>query len=126
MKDGERMNQEQAKAWLPLIQAVAEGKKLQIKHRSLNANTMMRDSPRFKWRDYEGLFADLFVGTAAEFRIKPEQKKGWYRVALKKSDNDKYYTMSYELEEEELWQVNNRNFVRWLTDRIEYELPKGE
>src|SRR5574343_68666 len=104
------MNQEQAKAWLPLIQAVAEGKTLQLKHRSLNANTGMRDSPRFKWKDYNGLFSDLFVDAADKFRIKPEPKKQWYRVA--KMRGNLFYTTTADNDRDERNMEGHPYFVQ--------------
>ena len=128
------MNKEQAKAWLPLIQAVAEGKTLQLKHRSLNANTGTRDSPRFQWKDYEGQFVGLLADVIDEFRIKPEPKKQSFRVALLEFDvrdfgaaNKKNVYVASAVEGGKCDDLSKQsNFIRWLTDRIEYELPEGE
>jgi len=52
-----------------------------------------------------------------------ENKKLWYRVAIK-SNNSGFYTMTADSKDEEKFEETTHNFVRWLTDRIEYELPE--
>lgn len=109
------MNQEQAKAWLPLIQAVAEGKTLQIVK-------MNQGSREPVWCDVESSeFIYFNLGEYARFRIKPEPKKAWYRVALLKSSGGHVWTDTYEGGTEQI--EKEPQFVRWLTERIEYELP---
>lgn len=103
------MNQDQAKAWLPLIQAVAEGKTIQV-------NIGTYNQP--KWQDTEYF---NFACHVEAHRIKPEPKKAWYRVALFRNG-----TKTAELEPEVRRWSDNPNFIRWLTDKIEYELPEGE
>lgn len=108
------MNQEQAKAWLPLIQAVAEGKTIQ-----LNDFDWIEGQIGHKWSDVGAID---FTKSVIRYRIKPEPRKAWYRVVLFRNG-----TTTAETEyEEKRWSENNPNFVRWLTDRIEYELPEGE
>lgn len=109
------MNKEQAKAWLPLIQALAEGKTIQL-------NVCTVESPI--WRNAQGIstHSDL-LGC---YRIKPEPKKQWYRVGLVEKPKGNFYTISADHDEaEEAW-VKSSEFIKWLTDRIEYELPEGE
>ena len=107
------MNQSQAKEWLPLIQAVAEGKTLQ-------GNYGTDDKPN--WKDVARLNFDCEVEA---YRIKPEPKKAWYRVALLLLDKGCYtWTDDNNGGEDDL--EKDKRFVRWLTDRIEYELPEGE
>lgn len=115
------MNQSQAKAWLPLIQAVADGKTIQTKMKCAQ-------NPYGKWIDLNLIYgfplkdAIYCARDPNEFRIKPEPKKAWYRIALHKSGA--IVTLG-EGDDEQAWQ-NKNGFVRWLTDRIEYELPEGE
>jgi hypothetical protein len=114
------MNQEQAKEWLPLIQAVADGKTIQ-------GNYGTDDKPN--WKDVARLNFDCEVEA---YRIKPEPKKGWYRVGLLKTDEGEFFTTTadstdpYEDPEQTYLDEWSEDFVRWLTDRIEYELPEGE
>ncbi len=57
------MNKENAKDFLPLVQALADGKVIQI------------DNGHGKWIDLEG--GVHFGAEAAEYRIKPEPKDIW-------------------------------------------------
>lgn len=110
------MNQEQAKAWLPLIQAVAEGKTIQTLKLGMNG---------ISWGDC-GLYLGYDEMARLDpkcFRIKPEQKKQTYRVALKRTDNIFYPIIAEQPHEEAVIQTGS-NFVEWLTDRIEYTLPE--
>lgn len=105
------MNQEQAKAWLPLIQAVADGKMIQVKSRNAG------------WVDINEISG--YFSTETEFlRIKP--KKYQCRIFLIQCKTGKYgFGVCHTNDEEDEVQSYNE-FVRWLTDRIEYELPEGE
>lgn len=73
------------------------------------------------WFDLEitGSFIPDF--TTDVYRIKPEPNR--YRVGLFK-DNDFYYTMIFERndERESKFLEQKPNFVKWLTDWIEYEV----
>lgn len=104
------MNKEQAKAWLPLIQAVAEGKTLQGKYCDM-------------WYDAGG---DSFNKDASLYRIKPEPKKQWYRVGICKNLAGNVVTFLFQNDALEFGFENSPGFIRWLTDRIEYELPEVE
>lgn len=107
------MNQEQAKAWLPLVQAVADGKTIQIK------------PLKGIWQDCRIDFSDDTVDNIEvdRFRIKPEPKKSWYRVA--KMDAAVGICEIANHIEDEINISGRVEFVCWLTDRIEYELPEG-
>lgn len=100
------MNKENAKDYLPLVQALADGKTIQSIHNG-------------EWFDLPN---PSFNGAANLYRIKPEPKKGWYRVALFKNG----VTCTEFEEEEEKCEKHNSYFIRWLTDRIEYTLPEGD
>jgi len=101
------MNASNAKDYLPLVQALADGKKIQ------------KFSDGDGWEDVR---SPSFESPAKLYRIKPEPKKGWYRVVLFKNGT----TTAEDEDQEKRWSENNPNFVRWLTDRIEYELPGGD
>jgi len=101
------MNASNAKDYLPLVQALAEGKTIEF----LNSNA--------QWEDCE---YPSFNQMPVRYRIKPEPKKGWYRVVLFKNGT----TTAEDEDQEKRWSENNPNFVRWLTDRIEYTLPEGD
>jgi len=109
------MNKEQAKAWLPLIQAVADGKTLQSKTLS------------GRWVDSLG--GDMTIVTfksPESFRIKPEPKKQQYRICLIHYKTGKYGVGVCQTNDEEEEVQSHDEFVRWLTDQVEYELPEGE
>lgn len=61
------MTREQAKALLPIIQAYAEGKRIQVKYSSHESD---------QWMDYTGLNLNLHDETWA-WRIKPEPREFW-------------------------------------------------
>lgn len=101
------MNKENARDYLPLVQALAEGKTIQSIHNG-------------EWFDLPNA---SFSGAANLYRIKPEPKKGWYRVALWSGTlGCRMVTLAISDYEEKQCE-DQRDFVRWLTDRIEYELP---
>lgn len=117
------MDKAQAKAWLPLIQAVAEGKTIQLKDivcvRHVEGSQYATIT---QWVDSD-LPSDNFAACDPScYRIKPEPKARWFRVALHKSGAIGLLSVG---DDEEMWQKKSY-FVRWLTDRIEYELPEGE
>ena len=114
------MNKEQAKAWLPLIQAVADGKTLQKAIYKFAQDSQGKDI--YEWSDDFYELKELFNLELEFIRIKPEPKKAWCRMALFKSGT---LVTLYDGDDEQAWQSKS-NFVRWLTDRIEYELPEGE
>lgn len=112
------MNKENAKEFLPLVQALAEGKTIQ-----------------FELAD--GTWSDLnrvdFTESPSEYRIKPEQKKDWVRLALLKDEKEYFSGIAYkDIGESEDEIINGledlycAHFIRWLTDRIEYTLPEGD
>lgn len=113
------MNQEQAKAWLPLIQAVAEGKTIEVKSHSSDSQGWT-DCTRY-------LLAVIESGVSVnDVRIKPEPKKQSYRVALIKNMTGHFVPCAVHDKAAEGSFERSSGFVRWLTDRIEYELPEGE
>ena len=119
------MNARQAKEWLPLIQALAEGKTLQISNCRTVKDYM--NGVGAKWEDIDGSpFSQNQFTSAKYYRIKPEPKKEWYRVALWKGTlGCRMVTLAIGDYEEKQCE-DQGDFVRWLTDRIEYELPEGE
>lgn len=98
------MNKDNAKDYLPLVQALAEGKTIQCMAYGAT-----------QWNDIASPAWDMLP---ARYRIKPEPVKGWYRVALFKGD----VTWSVDNETAEKNFGGSNGFVRWLTDRIEYEV----
>jgi hypothetical protein len=120
------MNQSQAKEWLPLIQALAEGKTAQRVTADLDNSTA-------NWLDIKNLqldFDTLDRINPCFYRIKPEPKKQWCRMYLVKgaignSGECFYSAIAKNGHIRELDDVEKSPiFVRWLTDRIEYELPE--
>ena len=112
------MNKENAKDYLPLVQALAEGKTIQYK---------LEDG---EWADVP---QPIFNEEVSSYRIKPEPKKDWARLALLKDDKEYFSGRADkdmgESEDEIIKGLEDlycAQFVRWLTDRIEYTLPEGE
>jgi len=110
------MDKNNAKDYLPLVQALADGKIIQV-------------------LDVTGKYIDIrgnimFSSDADQYRIKPEPKKGWYRVALCSNmvrGCRVTYTTTIDTEWEEGELTDNpTDFVQWLTDFVEYELPEEE
>lgn len=111
------MNKDTAKDYLPLVQALAEGKTIQV----INSDGSWTDLINF-----------VMMEDASKYRIKPEPKKQWCRMYLVKgvigNTGECFYSAIAlnghirELEDVEKSPI----FVRWLTDRIEYTLPEGD
>ena len=105
------MNKDNARDYLPLVQALAEGKTIQCMNSDVG------------WIDLESVRFDSCVES---YRIKPEPKKAWYRVALWSGTlGCRMVTLAISDYEEKQCE-DQRDFVRWLTDRIEYTLPECE
>jgi hypothetical protein len=102
------MNKHNAKDYLPLVQALAEGKTVQAREHHGSSC----------WVDVSNPFFDV---PACDYRIKPEPVKRWYRVALMKSAKTSW-AVSVESEEEIAAVERYQQFSRWLTDRIDYEV----
>ena len=88
-----------------VIIAWAEGKDVQVWDRG----------PK-RWCDVK-TSAPIFVEDW-EYRIKPPAKK--YRVALLKNDNESYPTSANNQAHADIIE-SRKDFVRWLTDWVEYE-----
>lgn len=109
---------EEAKRRAELYQALADGKTLQI----CEEKAHLKDIDVWIDIGYGEAIGRLCFISLDKLRIKPEPKKGWYRVALFKNG-----TATAETEyQEERFTKNFPSFIRWLTDRIEYELPEEE
>lgn len=94
------MTPERAKELLPIIQAFAEGKPIESKAR-VNGCWRLIDNPLFR--------------AGFDYRIAKEEK--WYRVALCDT-----YTTTADTEEEEKTYEECGYFIRWLTDRVYYDV----
>lgn len=107
------MNKDTAKDYLPLVQALAEGKTIEYEYIA------------GKWREVENI--DTIGLSPKAYRIKPEPKKQSYRVGLFKDDEGIFFTYSIdEIMNFDVYETyeTKPTFVRWLTDRIEYTLPE--
>ena len=115
------MSREEAKRRAELYQALADGKTLQVHFGATD-----------EWRDIDvGEPEEIkrvheFMSYQGMLRIKPERKKAWYRVGLMKFKSGKYFPCVCNSEDIEAHIISNDEFVEWLTDRIEYELPEGD
>ena len=107
------MNKEQAKELLPFMQAVADGKTIQVC--SLGKN----------WEDIEMDFGDSFIEKVDlySFRVKPEPKKSWCRLYLMFEDGG-FYVRAINNSIDEKTYPKTASFHSWITDRIEYEIPE--
>jgi len=105
------MDKNNAKDYLPFVQALADGKTIQH----------LSDG---EWIDLSQV---LFCNEdASEYRIKPEPKKGWYRVALCANTFNGVRVVYTTTVESEVDELDVPDFIKWLTDRVEYELPEEE
>lgn len=111
------MNKDNARDYLPLVQALAEGKTLQKRITGFSED---------RWED---VINAIFSEPESYYRIKPELKKQSYRVGLFKDDEGIFFTYSVdEIINFHVYEAyeTKKTFVRWLTDRIEYTLPEGD
>lgn len=106
---------EEAKRRAELYQALADGKTLQ-------ELSKYRD-----WIDLKPEISMQALRSEYEFqlRIKPEPKKQCYRVGLYQNTLGNFAPVIMMSEGSEREFEKSSGFVRWLTDRIEYELPEG-
>lgn len=112
------MDKETAKYYLPLVKALAEGKTIQV-----------RKSDIAEVEEWVDVYAPEFKLSPDHYRIKPQPKKNWYRVALMR-DGDTFTTFTCENDgpSDNVSNLESNvamDFVCWLTDRIEYEIPDG-
>lgn len=109
------MNKEQAKEWLPLIQAAVDGKALQLK-----VFAWVEGQLTINWIDVCG---DIdFQISPSRLRIKPTPLKAWYRVALYKNGTVGLFTVGDDLESV----TRATHFSQWLTKKVWYEMPEDE
>ena len=92
------------------IVAFAEGKQLQWWH------PFVEEWVDFDWEVYNGPWAP----PTGQWRVKPETR--WYRVALIKSQIGELWVGTADEESDEVTLQNSLQFVRWLTDRVEYNV----
>lgn len=106
------MNKSNASKWMELGSAMLQGK------------TIQRLDKR-EWVDVETI--NTISYNPESFRIKPEQKKGYYRIFMKKDgriellssiNRDGLKNMEAECESSYI------PFFRWITDRMDYEIPE--
>lgn len=96
------MNKENAKDFLPLVQALANGKTIQGNHKIDG------------WSDLENVKFD--DNNTSNYRVKPEPVKQWYRVA----EFSGMGCIIVENADAETTTSRAIRFIRWLTDRIYY------
>jgi hypothetical protein len=97
------MNKENALQFLPLIHALAEGKTIQV----------------MGGMGYMDVLNPSFNDAISAYRIKPESRKSWYRVARKE---DGVMIAGPEDNHSEKEVEGKDYFIEWLTGRIEYEI----
>jgi hypothetical protein len=77
-----------------------------------------------EWVDYSPEWSDfgpwLYNKLLYIWRVKPKFKTGWYRVALKSNGNVAIAYSRYNID-----YSKQSDFVRWLTDHIEYEYEES-
>lgn len=80
-----------------------------------------------RWVDVEsyGISFAVIERRSENIRIKLEPKKAWYRVSMCKDGRLRFLTSRDGVEAEQSVELL-KDFLRWLTDRIEYELPEIE
>lgn len=108
--------QEKAQEVAKLYQAFADGNTLQFLSDSLN-----------KWVDWSesaSTDAPYIVGNNInKWRVKPEAKTIWYRVALmKNNDSEIFYLSMVNCDASEFNAKGSRAFIKWETDRVYVEV----
>lgn len=107
------MNASNAHLFLPLVVALAEGKKLQFDESGIEGEVNWIDANELSFHHHPTFY-----------RIKPEIKTAWYRVAeYYWNPTTKYVTTVFTDEMEREYQ-ECKTFIRWLTERIPYEVSK--
>jgi hypothetical protein len=101
------ITKENAHLYIPHLQALSEGKDIQFLASSNNNH----------W---------VNVGNAINFSLPPEYyrvnpDKKWCRIGLLRSADQTPYTIKISDVRDETMISTHVRFVRWLTDRIEYE-----
>ena len=100
------MNRDNAHLYLPLVQALAEGKTIQYSNKNY---------PHYAWKTLDDFTLD---GEPDCYRIKPEPKTAWYRVA-----ETTLGLMLCNNERDESLIEHNPGFKRWL-DTVTYEVTE--
>ncbi len=72
------------------------------------------------WRDVK----DPSWGSNNKYRVKPAPVIAWYRVAELDGKNGVVPNLTAFNDSEERAIINSPHFIRWLTDRIRYEVSK--
>ena len=108
--------QEKARKAAELLVAWADGKKIE----RLAFFSNIKDQV---FVDYKNNEAPEINSLNVEcWSIKPEPIKQWYRVAIFKYHGD-FITNVADNESEENSYKENKHFFKWITERIEYEVP---
>jgi hypothetical protein len=106
------MNKDQAAKMLPIIKQIAEGKTIQ---------------KRIGGEWVSLAYVEFFID-ADNYRIKPELKTAWYRVAeMRGSPHAKtpiYNVTTVSTERDERWLTGNDGFIKWLSARVIYEVTE--
>lgn len=106
------MDKSNAHLFLPLVVAMAEGKTIQVNH-------SLREGGN--WVDSDCVY---FNSLPKYYRIKPEIETAWYRVAeYHWNGKEKRVALASTVEEEKSYS-ECKTFIRWLTERITYEVSK--
>lgn len=105
------MNKDNARDYLPLVQALAEGKTIQYR---------LEDG---EWADVP---QPIFHDEVRSYRIKPEPKKISLSIALHNDDSGYWAELVQgETITERQRFARPNSFVKWL-DHLEYEIPEGD
>ena len=116
---------EEAKRRAELYQALADGKTLQVS-RLVQGSELKK----FGWCDLDERDSFELLGSTIihhdKVRIKPEPRKQSYRVGLFENSFGNFTPVLMASIDMEAVGEKSIGFVKWLTDRIEYELPEGE
>lgn len=107
--------QEKARSVAELLAAWADGKALQFISSVLDGGV---------WSDYKDstIPVNLIYSNINNWRIKPNVKKEWCRIAFL---NDASLVIAHNETQEIFWSERVK-FLRWITDRIEYEYEVKE
>lgn len=108
--------QEKAQEVAKLYQAFAEGKTLQLDE--------LQNGKWINWAPYGDVdVPTIYTTFVKRWRVKPEAKTIWYRVALmKNNDNKIFYLSMVNCDASEFNAKGSRAFIKWETDRVYVEV----
>lgn len=109
----------EAKKRAELYLALSEGKTLET---MVHENIWSRLSPENSMKCLQ----EVNHAGLGFYRVEPENEKFFYRVGLMQFKSGKYFPAITDSDKGIAHFEQQNEFVRWITDKVEYEVPEGE